>query len=81
VARRQNYMVLPYMVASRVVHPYKVVVLFFHPCTMTKWMELLHIYIDLMVPPCIAVEGSVASESRGLWIDREKFLAEEFPPN
>jgi hypothetical protein len=68
-------MVLPYTKVSQVVHPCKVVVLIVHPCTV---MDLLHIVIDLMVPLCVVVEGTIASKSWGLWIDREKFLAEEF---
>jgi hypothetical protein len=72
-------MVLPYMVASLVVHPCKVVVLVFLLCTVIEHMGLIHIEIDIMVPPCMVVEGTVSLESRGLQIDREKFFAEEFP--
>jgi hypothetical protein len=75
-------MVLLYMVVSHVVHPCEVVVLIVHQCTVIEHMELLHTMIDLIVPPCMMVdEGIFALESWGLLIDREKFLAEEFPPD
>jgi hypothetical protein len=63
-------MVLPYKVVVRVVHLYKVVVLFVHPCIAIEQVYLLHTMVDLLVPICMAVEGNVAFESWSLRIDR-----------
>jgi hypothetical protein len=55
-----------------------------------EWMDLLHTKIYLIVPQCdvfglmdliyILIEGTIALESWGLHIYKEKFLAEGCPP-
>jgi hypothetical protein len=72
-------MVLSYMVATRVVHLCKVAILAILLCIVIEQMDLILTDIDLMVSPCMAVEGTIVLDSWGLQIDREKFLSEECP--
>jgi len=69
------------MVVAWVFHPCELVFLVFHPCIVTKNMDLLHTMTNLMVPPSIVIEGTFVLESWGLRTDRENFIVEEFLPN
>jgi hypothetical protein len=40
-------------------------------------IDFLRTYIEMIVPPCMVVEGNIVLESWGLQIDRGNFLVDE----